>query len=83
MFKAGTVVGLISAQSLVQDTQKNLNKEGITDHKEQHITISTKAQRSSPQGQATSRNSNFALFALIFFDIFMILYHLNRKHTNF
>jgi hypothetical protein len=41
-----------------------------------------KAQRSSPRGQATSRNANFALFAPIFFDIFAILYHSNRKHTN-
>jgi hypothetical protein len=47
--------------------------------KKQHSTISMKAQRSSPRGQTTSRNPNFALFALIF----LILYNLNRKHTNF
>jgi hypothetical protein len=35
MFKAGTVAGLASAQSLVQDTQKDVNKEGIADHKEE------------------------------------------------
>jgi hypothetical protein len=34
MFKAGTVAGIISAQSLVHDTQKDMNKEDITDHKE-------------------------------------------------
>jgi hypothetical protein len=34
MFKAGTVVGLTSDQSLVYDTQKDVNKEGTTDHKE-------------------------------------------------
>jgi hypothetical protein len=34
MFKAGTVAGLTSAQSLVHDTQKDVNKEGTTDHKE-------------------------------------------------
>jgi hypothetical protein len=51
--------------------------------KKQHITINTKAQRSSPWGHTTSRNPNFALFALIFFDIFLILYDLSRKHTNF
>jgi hypothetical protein len=80
MFKAGTVASLTSAQSLVQDTQKDENKEGTTDHKKkQH---NTKAQRSSPRGQATSRNQNFALFVLILL-IFLILYHLNRKHTNF
>jgi hypothetical protein len=38
MFKAGTVAGLISAQSLVQDTQKDVNKEGIADHKERNST---------------------------------------------
>jgi hypothetical protein len=38
MFKAGTVAGLTSAQSLVQDKQKDVNKEGITDHKERNIT---------------------------------------------
>jgi hypothetical protein len=42
-----------------------------------------KAQRSSPRGQATSRNLNFALFAFIFLIFFLILYHLNRKHANF
>jgi hypothetical protein len=41
-----------------------------------------KAQRSSPRGQSTSRNLNFALCALIFLILFLILYHLNRKHTN-
>jgi hypothetical protein len=38
MFKARTVVGLTSAQSLVQDTQKDVNKEGTTDHKERNNT---------------------------------------------
>jgi hypothetical protein len=38
MFKARTVIGLTSAQSLVQDTQKDLNKEGTTDHKERNNT---------------------------------------------
>jgi hypothetical protein len=38
MFKAGTVTGLTSAQSLVQDTQKDVNKEGTTDHKERNNT---------------------------------------------
>jgi hypothetical protein len=36
MFKAGTIASLISAQSLVQDTQKDVNKEGTTDHKERN-----------------------------------------------
>jgi hypothetical protein len=38
MFKAGTVAGLISAQSLVYDTQKDVNKEGTTYHKERNST---------------------------------------------
>jgi hypothetical protein len=63
MFKAGIAARITSAQSLVQDTQKDVNKKGTIDHKERN---STKAQRSSPQGQTTSRNPNFILFALIF-----------------
>jgi hypothetical protein len=38
MFKAGTVAGLRSAQSLVHDTQKDVNKEGTIDHKERNNT---------------------------------------------
>jgi hypothetical protein len=38
MFKAGTVAGLTSAQSLVHNTQKYVNKEGTTDHKERNNT---------------------------------------------
>jgi hypothetical protein len=38
MSKAGTVAGLTSAQCLVHDTQKYVNKEGTTDHKEINST---------------------------------------------
>jgi hypothetical protein len=38
MSKAGTVASLTSAQSLVQDTQKDVNKEGTADHKERNST---------------------------------------------
>jgi hypothetical protein len=38
MFKVGTIAGLTSAKSLVHDTQKDVNKEGTTDHKERNIT---------------------------------------------
>jgi hypothetical protein len=38
MFKAGTVAGLTSAQSLVQDTWKDVNKEGTVDQKERNST---------------------------------------------
>jgi hypothetical protein len=36
MFKAGTIAGLTSVQSLVQDTQKDVNKEGTADRKERN-----------------------------------------------
>jgi hypothetical protein len=38
MFKAETVAGLTSAQNLVQDTQKDVNKKGTADHKERNST---------------------------------------------
>jgi hypothetical protein len=38
MFKARTVASLTSAQSLLQDTQKDVNKEGTVDHKERNNT---------------------------------------------
>jgi hypothetical protein len=38
MFKAGNVAGLKSAQSLVPDTQKDVNKKGTTNHKERNST---------------------------------------------
>jgi hypothetical protein len=38
MFKAVTIASLTSDQSLVQDTQKDVNKEGTADHKEKNST---------------------------------------------
>jgi hypothetical protein len=38
MFKARTIAGLTSAQSLVQDTQKDVNKEGTANHKKRNST---------------------------------------------
>jgi hypothetical protein len=38
MFKEGTVAGLTIPQSLVQDTQKDVNKKGTSDHKERNNT---------------------------------------------
>jgi hypothetical protein len=58
-------------------------RHNISQRKKQHSTINMKAQRSSPRGHTTSRNPNFVLFALIFMIFFLILYDLNRKHTNF
>jgi hypothetical protein len=72
MFKAGTVTGLTSAQMLVQDTQKDVKKEGTSDHKERNSTARSARKLNgahhgvSPRGQTTSRNPNFALFTLIF-----------------
>jgi hypothetical protein len=48
MFKAGTVAGLTSAQSLVQVTQKDVNKEDAIDHKERNSTT-----RSAPKLNGT------------------------------
>jgi hypothetical protein len=45
MFKAGTVAGLTSAQSLVHDTQKDVNKEGTTDHKDRNSTTRSARKR--------------------------------------
>jgi hypothetical protein len=36
MFKAGTIASLISAWSLVPDTQKDVDKKDTTDHKERN-----------------------------------------------
>jgi hypothetical protein len=38
MFKAKTVAGLTSTQSLVPNIQKDVNKEGTIDHKERNNT---------------------------------------------
>jgi hypothetical protein len=47
MFKAGTVASLRSAQSLVHDTQKDMNKEGTIDHKERNNTAQHDQHESS------------------------------------
>jgi hypothetical protein len=85
MFKAGTVAGLTSDQSLVQDTQKDVNKEGTTNHKERNnIARSVRKLNGAHHGvRPLVENPNFTLFALIFLIFFLILYDLNRKHTNF
>jgi hypothetical protein len=76
------VRGLRSRISKSSRGQTHLGRHNRSQRKKQHNTICTKDQRSSPRGQTTSRNPNFALFALIFWYFFLILYHL-RKHTNF
>jgi hypothetical protein len=84
MFKVGTVAGLTSAQSLVQDTQKDVNKKGTTDHKERNnIAQSARKLNGAHHGVRPLVEIQFLHFCSYFFDIFLILYDLNRNHTNF
>jgi hypothetical protein len=84
MFKAGTVAGVTSAQSLVHDTQKDLNKEDTTDHKGRNSTArSARKLNGAHHGVRPLVEIQILHFLLLFFDIFPILYDLNRKHTNF
>jgi hypothetical protein len=84
MFKAGTVAGVTSAQSLVQDTQQDVNKKGTTEHKERNSTSrSTRKLNGAQHGVRPLVEIQILHFLLLFFDIFLIMYHLNRKHTNF
>jgi hypothetical protein len=85
MFKAGTVAGLTSAQSLVHDTQKDVNKEGTTDHKERNNTArSARKLNGAHHGVRPLVEIQILHFLLLFFLIFfLILYDLNMKHTNF
>jgi hypothetical protein len=72
MFKAGTVAGLRSAQSLVQDTQKDVNKEGITNHKERNSTAwSAWKLNGAHHGVRPLVEIQFLHFLLLFFDIFL------------
>jgi hypothetical protein len=72
MFKAGTVAGLTCAQSLVQDTQKDVNKEGTADHKERNSTArSTQKLNRAHHGVRPLEEIQFLHFLLLFFDIFL------------
>jgi hypothetical protein len=71
MFKAGTVAGLTSAQILVQDIQKNVNKEGTIDHKERNSTSrSTRKLNGAHHGVRPLVEIQILHFLLLFFDIF-------------
>jgi hypothetical protein len=71
MFKAGTVAGLTSAQILVHDTQKDVNKEGIIDHKERNSTArSTRKLNGAHHGVRPLVEIQILHFLLLFFDIF-------------
>jgi hypothetical protein len=84
MFKAGTIGGLTSAQSQVHDTQKDVNKEGTTDHRERNNTTrSARKLNGADYGARPLVEIQILHFLHLFFDIFLIMYDLNRKHTNF
>jgi hypothetical protein len=71
MFKAGTVAGLTSSQSLVQDTQKDMNKEGTADHKERNSTTrSARKLNGAHHGVRPLAEIQILHFLLLFFDIF-------------
>jgi hypothetical protein len=83
MFKVGTVAGLTSAQSLVHNTQKDLSKEGTTDHKERNNTTRSARKLNGAHHGVRPLVEIQILHFLLFFIFFLILYDLNRKHTNF
>jgi hypothetical protein len=68
MFKAGTITGLTSAQSLVQDTQKDMNKEDPTDHKERNsIARSARKLNGAHHGVRPLVEIQILYFLLLFF----------------
>jgi hypothetical protein len=68
MFKAGIVVGLTSAKSLVHDTQKDVNKEGTTDHKERNNTTrSARKLNGAHHGARPLVEIQILHFVLLFF----------------
>jgi hypothetical protein len=72
MFKARTIVGLTSAQSLVHDTQKDVNKEGTTDHKERNSTArSARKLNGAHHGVKPLVEIQILHFLLLFFYIFL------------
>jgi hypothetical protein len=84
MFKAGTIAGLTSAQRLVHNTQKDVNKEGTTDHKERNSTIwSAQKLNGAHHGVRPLVEIQILHFFSYFLIFFLILYDLNRKYTNF
>jgi hypothetical protein len=71
MFKAGIVAGLTSDQSLVQDTQKDVNKEGTVDHKERNSTTrSARKLNGAHHGVRPLVEIQIFHFCSYFFDIF-------------
>jgi hypothetical protein len=83
MFKAETVASLTNAQSLVQDTQKDVNKEDTIDHKERNNTTWSARKLNGVHNRVRPLVEIQILHFLLLFFYFFILYHLNRKHTKF
>jgi hypothetical protein len=71
MFKEGTIAILTSDQSQVQDTQKDVNKEGTTDRKEKnHTARSARKLNGALHGVRPLVEIQILHFLLLFFDIF-------------
>jgi hypothetical protein len=84
MFKAGTVAGLTSTQSLVQDTQKDWNKEGTTDHKERNnIARSARKLNGAHHGVRPLVEIQILHFFLLFFWYFSDSIWLKYKAHQF
>jgi hypothetical protein len=72
MFKAGTVADLTTAQSLVQDTQNDVNKEGTSDHKERNSTTrSARKLNAAHHGVRPLVEIQILHFLLLFFLYFL------------
>jgi hypothetical protein len=71
MFKAGTVASLTSAQSLVHNTQKDVNKEGTTYHNERNSTARSARKLNGAHHGVRPLVEIQILRFLLFFDIFV------------
>jgi hypothetical protein len=71
MFKAGTVASLTSAQSLVHNTQKDVNKEGTTDHNERNSTTRSARKLNGAHHGVRPLVEIQILHFLLFVDIFV------------
>jgi hypothetical protein len=64
--------------------EKYVNKEGTTDHKERNSTTrSAQKLNGAHHGVRPLVEIQILHLLLLFFDIFLILYDINTKHTNF
>jgi hypothetical protein len=71
MFKAGILAGLTSAQSLVHDTQKDMNKEGTIDHNEKNSTArSARKLNGAHHGVRPLVEIQILHFLILFFSYF-------------